>query len=67
MTTKNLLLATALIKTGLTSKAAAQRANVSAVTFSLILNNRRIPKPETAQRIAEALGAKPNQFGWGAA
>lgn len=62
--TKNIPLVTALIQANITGKAAAEEAKVSPTSFSLILNNRRRPKPDTAKRIAAVFKMKPDHFGW---
>jgi transcriptional regulator with XRE-family HTH domain len=56
MRSKNVPLLAAMATAGLTGKELAQRAGLSRVSVSLILNGRVCPKPESTRRIAKALG-----------
>lgn len=55
MKKKNLALATALLRAGVTSRSLSKKSGISETSLSLILNSRRNPKPETRKRIAAAL------------
>ena len=61
---KNAQMALAMIRAGLNCSTTAKKAGISLVTLSLIFNNRRRPKKETAARIAAALGKPVEFFGW---
>ncbi len=61
---KNIALLTAMAKKRLTGQQLARRAAIHPVTVSFILNQRTIPKPATAARIAAALDKTPAELGW---
>lgn len=45
-----------LIEKGMTGKQLAEKANISTVSVSHIVNGNQFPKPEVLKAIAEALG-----------
>lgn len=62
--TKNVAMIGRMAELGLTGSELARMAHVSPFTVSLTLNQRTDPKPETAERLAAALGTTPGAMGW---
>ena len=60
---KNPELAAALARAGLTNQRLAERAAIHPITVSRLLNQRQLPSPETAAKIAAALDSTPRDLG----
>lgn len=60
---KNALMAGRMAALGLTGIEVAERAGISVQSLSAVLNYRRIPRSETALRIAIALECEPEELG----
>ena len=62
---RNKRLLRALLDRGWTQREAARRAGVSAIQFNALCCGRNLPRPETARKIARALGTTPARIGLG--
>ena len=62
---RNKPLLRALLDAGCTQRELARRAGVSAIQVNALCNGRNLPRPETARKIARALGATPAKIGLG--
>ncbi len=61
---KNIAMLVRMAEKKLSGQDLSRLAGVSTNTVTFTLNNRTVPMPETAQRLASALDTTPEAMGW---